>query len=183
MAHGRALVHDLHVGRLGLRDELRRIAARGLENLYFAVNDRVEVGAIGRWFGRGENGEVHTKGSVGQFTASPDLLAQRFGRRLRQRGQHAEPTSVGDCCHQLCSSYPLHTSLDDWIAHAEKVRDSSPHRLSQPLNQGKKGGRFDALSVKVGCRFSRKANTPSLPSRMLVWNMARDSTRWASIGW
>ena len=68
-------------------------------------------------------------------------------------------------------------------AHSSPPDSECAGRSAAQVTSQKISGSSLALPVNSGSRFSRKAATPSLPSPMLVWNIARLSARWASSGW
>ncbi|MCY1548116.1 hypothetical protein D9M68_842040 [compost metagenome] len=89
-------MQDADAGRLEFFDEFLRAVTRRFDDLDSAIDDRLHVFGIGWRIGRRKDGEVYAEGLIGHTTATFDFGTQRVRRRLSQRRQDAEPSTIGN---------------------------------------------------------------------------------------
>ena len=133
VTHRGAFVDHLDAGGLQRRHVLFGAAAGGFDRLDAAFPDRGDIFRIGR---RGEcrqEGQVHAERLVGHVTALGDFLGEQFRRALRQAGDDAEPTGIGDRGSELGEADIMHAALDDRVLDAKQFGDRGLHRNSLPL--------------------------------------------------
>src|SRR5437899_7749979 len=127
MPNGSAFVDDRHTSCLRLVYEVGRVVSCSLEDFHFAIENRIEVGFIGRWIRRGKYGEIDPKGTLRHLATSPDLLLQGFRGRLSEPSQYAKPARVRHGRSKLCPTDPLHPSLYDRVLDAQQLCDTCLH--------------------------------------------------------
>src|SRR6185369_9803450 len=64
---------------------------------------------------------------AGHLAAAPDLLRERFGRRLRQPGDDAKASRLRHRRRHLGEPDVMHSSLDDRVLDAEHFGDPGFH--------------------------------------------------------
>src|SRR5882757_4610267 len=94
VSDGRALVHDLYVRSLELRDVLARTVAGCFNDAHATRDDDIDVIRVRRRGQRWKDCEIHCEGTVRHGATPLNLLAQHLRRRLSQSSQHAERAGI-----------------------------------------------------------------------------------------
>ena len=120
-------MHDGDARVLHAANKVLGAVARRFHDLHAAVDDDLQVLAVGRRIDRGQDGEVHTKGPVGQGAGAGNLVRQRLRRGLGEGREHAQSPCVGHGRDQLGLAHPLHAALNDGVADAQQFGDACFH--------------------------------------------------------
>ncbi len=101
--------------RRGSRQVRSRVGSGSLDDLDAGFDDDPAVFVVRRRGGdRGQDRQVHAEWLVRELTGARDFLRKILGGGgLRQRGDHAERSGLGDGGDQFGAADPLHATLHD----------------------------------------------------------------------
>src|SRR5690606_6606573 len=103
------------------------IVAGGFHHLHATFDDGLDVARIIRLIHRWQKGQVYAERLVGHLTAAANLRGQRFGVRLSQRSDHAQPAGIGYRRCEFGITDVVHAALDDGMLDTEEFCDSGFH--------------------------------------------------------
>ena len=117
-----------HLDPIGLeaRQMIDRAAARRLDDLDAALDDRFAVIVVRNGVERRQERQVHPERLVGQIATALDLVVQRFLGLRHVRDDEGERTGVGRRRHQRGRAQAGHTAHNNRRLDAEHLREFGP---------------------------------------------------------
>ena len=119
-----ALVDHLDAGGLEVRQVVDRAAARGLDDLDAALDDRLAIVVVGDRVQRRQQRQVHAERLVGELAGLLDLRLQLLGGREQVGDDEAQRAGVGHRGHQLAVADAGHAAHHDRRLDAEHLGDA-----------------------------------------------------------